>query len=235
MRPLQLLICALLVLVTLQCKKDETPPDNTPSFEFLEGVWRSEHNDSMKFVNQYEVYMNSVLHKYPFSNQNIQLMLFACQDSFTSYSCKVNEEARQLTLHNFSNAVYDSAYRFHNPGKTVFTKTDEPIHLPFEEWIQGRWENENKHGYSFTRPEKIKNTGSYHCFDFTDEYFYELCKCTRGYLVFTSDTLIVMMGGVSGPCPYSYRYFTADKNNYLFNLTYYLDDEPITYYKIIEP
>ena len=162
-----LLLLMFIGVSLIQCDTEKDDIKQTPTPEILHGVWRSENNDSIKFINPSSVYINSILHHYIVEYDSLKLAGLCndlyCSDwlpsgttQYGSYKYTFDTESNKLVIYDFYN-TYDSIYYLHNSESSAFFRTNEEIVLPFEEWIQGRWINQVDKGLLFSRPYLIND------------------------------------------------------------------------------
>lgn len=223
-------------MVLIQCETGNNhEPEVIPPEDWITGVWRSEYNDSVKFISTKEVYMNSILHYCNLKDYSIELWLPWCPRTINSFDYEFNIKKNQFIIYNFYN-IYGPIYFFHNPDSTVFTKSNEELQLPFEEWIQGLWVNQsNIHkSFVFSRPYKIKNEDEFHwCRNFVRNGIYYIGdSCNINQYVFTKDSLRIHWSSSSNLNDYSSFHFEIDKEDSLFILYDFNNLDTTKYYKI---
>ena len=70
-----LLLFMFIGIGLIRCDNDNDISIDTPPEDWIIGTWRSEYNDSIKFISDSTVFINSLCHNYQFINDSIELHL----------------------------------------------------------------------------------------------------------------------------------------------------------------
>ena len=221
----------------IQCETNNNEVSyRIPPEDWIKGVWRSEHNDSIKFINDTLVYINSLRQYCKFEEDSIKIRYYWFPEQ--AYRYEFDMKMNEFILYGFSNIYVrltlslDSLFSLHNSDSTLFTKSNEKIKLPFEEWIQGTWvcNNNRKDFLSFTRPYLMKKS---EYFPYTNNFYKNGIYYIRhvNEYVFTEDSLKIHFGTSSYSWSYSPYSYKLNKENDLLMLINYNKMDTAKFYK----
>ncbi len=223
----------------IQCEtNNNNVPERIPPEDWIKGVWRSEYNDSIKFISDTLVYINSLLHYCKFEEDSIKILYWCYpEQNYRSYKYEFNITMNKFLLYDFSNIYHlsiiplDSLFSLHNLDSTLFTKSNEKVELPFEEWIQGVWVcNNGRYHLSFIRPYRMKNSKY---FQYKSSFYNNGIYYIRydNEYVFTEDSLKIHYSTSSYLGSYSSYSYEFDKANDLLILYNYNKIDTAKFYK----
>ena len=240
MKKLQLYIILLLWLFASCDRNHEELPKQTPSAAYLKGLWKSENNDSIKFVKPGEVYINSVLHYYSFEKDSLKLQSL-CNDLYCSvkgtinyYGYGIDSAKNQLIIYDFYN-TFDTIFNLNNENLSFFTKSSEPLQVQFHEWIQGTWISGDNSTLLFTCPYLLQtyelDNKYYSCAAFVEKGLLYGGNGLGSQYVFTKDKLRLHSSLSSDLCSFSsygYVFFKDEDMLVVFN---YQSTDTAKFYK----
>lgn len=236
MRSIIIFTFLLFVMVLIQCETNNNIPERIPPEDWIKGVWRSENNDSIKFISDTMVYINSLRHHCKFEEDSIKIRY--CWFPEQAFRYEFDIKMNKFLLYGFSNIYQlyilslDSLYSLYNHDSTLFTRSNEKLELPFEEWIQGTWvcNNNGKDLLAFTRPYKMKNS---EYFPYSNSFYNKgiyYINCFNEY-VFTEDSLKIHYAKSSYGGEYSPYSYKVNKANDLLILLNYQKMDTAKFYK----
>ena len=200
----------------------------------LEGIWKSEYNDSIKFISSTEVIINSIFYYYEFGDDSIGLHSL-CNDIYCSnmgkyrnYKYELDSISNKFLIYNFKN-TFDSLYLLQNDSLVIFSKVNSSMTLGFYEWIQGIWQNQNNETILFSRPysleSNILNINLPECTDFVATGEFYGGNGLGSLYIFSEDSLRLHSSLSSNLCSYSsYQYKLDITNNQLIIFNYNVVD-----------